>query len=53
VRPPTYLRTFRGESQGVRYPIDSDVYRNKFLENWTLMSAIRKPVIAAVSGYAV
>jgi len=33
--------------------IDSDVYKNKFLENWTLMSTIRKPVIAAVSGYAV
>ncbi|KAF9781331.1 enoyl-CoA hydratase [Thelephora terrestris] len=30
----------------------SDVYKNKFLENWTLISTIRKPIIAAVSGYA-
>ncbi|KAF8893941.1 ClpP/crotonase-like domain-containing protein [Infundibulicybe gibba] len=28
-----------------------DVYRNNFLENWSF-SKIRKPVIAAVSGYA-
>ncbi|EPQ57479.1 enoyl-CoA hydratase [Gloeophyllum trabeum ATCC 11539] len=30
----------------------SDVYKNRFLENWTAMTKIRKPVIAAVSGYA-
>jgi len=30
----------------------SDVFKNKFLENWSLMSQLRKPVIAAVSGYA-
>ena len=33
--------------------IDPDVYKNKFLENWALMTTIRKPIIAAVSGYAV
>jgi 1,4-dihydroxy-2-naphthoyl-CoA synthase len=43
----------RGKSHTVRYSIDSDVYKNKFLENWSLMSAVRKPIIAAVSGYAV
>ncbi len=30
-----------------------DVYQNRFLENWQQVSMIRKPVIAAVSGYAV
>ncbi|KAF9017532.1 ClpP/crotonase [Hymenopellis radicata] len=30
----------------------SDVYKNNFLENWSLMSKLRKPVIAAVSGFA-
>ncbi|KDQ57698.1 hypothetical protein JAAARDRAFT_130404 [Jaapia argillacea MUCL 33604] len=30
----------------------SDVFKNKFLENWALMTNIRKPIIAAVSGYA-
>lgn len=31
----------------------SDVYKNKFLEDWAAMTKIRKPIIAAVSGYAV
>lgn len=31
----------------------SDVYKNKFLENWTAITNLRKPIIAAVSGYAV
>ncbi|KAJ3772961.1 ClpP/crotonase-like domain-containing protein [Lentinula raphanica] len=30
----------------------SDVYKNNFLANWGEMSRLRKPVIAAVSGYA-
>ncbi|TFK54295.1 ClpP/crotonase [Heliocybe sulcata] len=30
----------------------SDVFKNRFLENWTTMTKLRKPVIAAVSGYA-
>ncbi|KAL6306868.1 ClpP/crotonase [Sparassis latifolia] len=30
----------------------ANVYKNKFLENWSDMTSIRKPVIAAVSGYA-
>jgi len=30
----------------------ADVYKNKFLENWSAMTQIRKPIIAAVSGYA-
>lgn len=31
----------------------SDVYKNNFLENWqTALTTIRKPIIAAVSGYA-
>ncbi|KAI0923024.1 hypothetical protein AcW1_002486 [Taiwanofungus camphoratus] len=30
----------------------SDVFKNKFLENWSLITSIRKPIIAAVSGYA-
>jgi len=29
------------------------VYQNRFLENWQEISSIRKPIIAAVSGYAV
>jgi enoyl-CoA hydratase len=31
----------------------SDVYQNKFLEGWQEITTIRKPIIAAVSGYAV
>ncbi|TFK74526.1 ClpP/crotonase [Pluteus cervinus] len=30
----------------------SDVYKNRFLEDWANLSKIRKPVIAAVSGFA-
>jgi hypothetical protein len=29
------------------------VYQNGFLENWQDIAKIRKPIIAAVSGYAV
>ncbi|KAL0579749.1 hypothetical protein V5O48_002243 [Marasmius crinis-equi] len=29
-----------------------DVYKNGFLEDWTKLTKIRKPIIAAVSGYA-
>ena len=32
---------------------DNDVYKNKFLEDWGNLSSLRKPIIAAVSGYAV
>jgi len=28
------------------------VYLNKFLENWNYITTIRKPVIAAVNGFA-
>lgn len=31
----------------------ADVYQNRFLENWQEITTIRKPIIAAVSGYAV
>jgi len=30
----------------------ADVYKNRFLENWTNVSCLRKPLIAAVSGFA-
>jgi len=30
----------------------ADVYQNRFLENWQEITMIRKPIIAAVSGYA-
>jgi len=30
----------------------ADVYKNKFLEDWGLIANLRKPLIAAVSGYA-
>ncbi|KAI0321526.1 enoyl-CoA hydratase [Amylostereum chailletii] len=30
----------------------SDVYRSRFLENWSILSQMRKPIISAVSGYA-
>ncbi|KIP05640.1 hypothetical protein PHLGIDRAFT_25001 [Phlebiopsis gigantea 11061_1 CR5-6] len=30
----------------------ADVYSNKFIENWGEIARLRKPVIAAVSGYA-
>ncbi|KAI0686595.1 enoyl-CoA hydratase [Earliella scabrosa] len=29
-----------------------EVFKGKFLESWSLLSTIRKPIIAAVSGYA-
>ena len=32
---------------------DSEVYKTKFLESWSLLSNASKPIIAAVSGYAV
>ena len=31
----------------------ADVYKNKFLEDWAAITKLRKPLIAAVSGYAV
>ncbi|KAJ7497069.1 ClpP/crotonase-like domain-containing protein [Mycena latifolia] len=30
----------------------SDVFKNRYLEDWTVLSKTRKPVIAAVSGFA-
>lgn len=30
----------------------ADVYRDNFLEDWAQLSRVRKPIIAAVSGYA-
>ncbi|KAJ7078853.1 enoyl-CoA hydratase [Mycena belliarum] len=30
----------------------SDVFKNRYLEDWTLLTKTRKPIIAAVSGYA-
>jgi len=33
--------------------LDADVYTSNFLENWGTISKARKPIIAAVSGYAV
>jgi len=30
----------------------ADVYKNKFLEDWAAITNLRKPLIAAVSGYA-
>jgi enoyl-CoA hydratase len=30
----------------------ADVYKNRFLEDWAKITRLRKPVIAAVSGYA-
>ncbi|KAG6829455.1 hypothetical protein H0H92_004515 [Tricholoma furcatifolium] len=30
----------------------ADAYKNRFLEDWAEMTRIRKPIIAAVSGYA-
>jgi len=30
----------------------ADVYQNRFLENWQEITTIRKPIIAAASGYA-
>lgn len=35
------------------HPSDPEVYKNRFLENWSDLTKIRKPIIAAVSGYAV
>ena len=32
---------------------DVDVYRNQFLRDWGKISTLSKPIIAAVSGYAV
>ncbi|KAJ6602189.1 enoyl-CoA hydratase [Mycena sp. CBHHK59/15] len=37
------------EMQGKEY---ADVFKNRFLEDWALLSKTRKPIIAAVSGYA-
>ena len=30
-----------------------DAYKNNFLGHWTHISTVRKPIIAAVSGFAV
>lgn len=30
----------------------SEVFKGKFLESWSLLTTLRKPIIAAVSGYA-
>ncbi|EIW53719.1 enoyl-CoA hydratase [Trametes versicolor FP-101664 SS1] len=30
----------------------SEVFKGKFLESWSLLTTVRKPIIAAVSGYA-
>ncbi|KAK0553851.1 hypothetical protein OC845_000988 [Tilletia horrida] len=30
----------------------ADVYKNNFLGHWTLLTTVRKPIVAAVSGYA-
>lgn len=35
------------------FPKVADVYKNKFLEDWADITRINKPIIAAVSGYAV
>ncbi|KAI0340327.1 enoyl-CoA hydratase [Trametopsis cervina] len=37
------------EMKDKTYP---EVFKNKFLENWAEITQIRKPIIAAVSGYA-
>ena len=34
-------------------PTDNEVYQNRFLEDWGQLTTLRKPIIAAVSGYAV
>jgi hypothetical protein len=31
----------------------AEVYKTRFLENWSTLTNLRKPIIAAVSGYAV
>ena len=31
----------------------ADVYGNNFLENWSLITKVQKPIIAAVNGFAV
>ena len=36
-----------------RSSVVSEVYKSKFLENWADLTKLRKPVIAAVSGFAV
>jgi hypothetical protein len=37
----------------VSFPPVAEVYKSKFLENWGTVGTIRKPIIAAVSGFAV
>ncbi|KAA1476808.1 enoyl-CoA hydratase [Dentipellis sp. KUC8613] len=37
------------EMKDKKYP---EVFQNRFLENWTAVTNLRKPVISAVSGYA-
>ena len=43
----------RNDTCQAHYEAVSDVFKGKFLESWSLLSTIRKPIIAAVSGYAV
>ena len=50
--PGTVLLPLR-EANRRRSLADPEVYKNKFLEDWADMTKIRKPIIAAVSGYAV
>ena len=62
VRTPMSLRTIRNTNHNLVAGADikemkdkefSSAYSTDFLGNWSQITKIRKPVIAAVSGYAV
>jgi hypothetical protein len=48
--PQSPLSTVRSLTESYA---DTDVYRNQFLASWETVTKCRKPIIAAVSGYAV
>ena len=47
------LHNVRASFQTCSWDVVAEVFKGKFLESWGLLSTIRKPIIAAVSGYAV
>ena len=48
-----YVHAITCSMRALTLTIDNEVYKTKFLASWGQISSLKKPVIAAVSGYAV
>ena len=48
-----YVHAITCSMRALTGTIDNEVYKTKFLSSWGQISSLKKPVIAAVSGYAV